>query len=164
MLIAVGRPLHRLFREARSREQRDAASRLHFFNTSCISRPLVASMPLAQITTGRLTGQLRRERAHRLRRTDQQQGVASGEIAQVGCSSDTRFERNARQVNGVGAIARDRRRNRRIARPQGHLAAGATRQAGERGAPRAAADHAYMTGGAHRLRLKAMEMRSAVPV
>ena len=124
-------------------------------------------MPLAQITTGAVARQMRAPRS-RTACAGQTSSSASqaAERVEIGRRLDAGIERDARQVDRIGAIVRDRRGDRRIARPQGDPPAGAARQAGERRAPGAAADHADMAmsvNGAHRLRLKAMEMRSAPP-
>jgi hypothetical protein len=103
-----------------------------------------------------------------LRGRDQQYRVAGAEIGEIRCRLDAGVEREVREIDRIAALMRDRSGDRRIARPQGHLPAGAARQAGERGAPGTAADNAdvpYVAheGRAHRLRLKAMEMRAAPP-
>ena len=69
----------RLLGEARARQHGDRPAGQHLASTSGISSPLEASMPLAQMTTGRVAGKPRRQLAHRLRRTDQQQRVAGAE-------------------------------------------------------------------------------------
>ena len=163
MLIAVGRP--RTASSAKLGPDSNASGRpgCTCSSTSGISSPLEASMPLAQITTGLSPGSRRADLAHRLRRTDQQQRVARPELFEARRRHDSGFERNAGQIDRIGALVRDRSRDRRIARPQRDLASGAPRETGERRAPGAAADDADMADVGHRLRLKAMEMRRAAP-
>ena len=77
------------------------------------------------------------------------QYLAKGRPVGIDGRLDTRVEGYVRKVNGIGAIARNRRRDGWIARPQGHPAVGPPRQAGERRAPGTAAHHTDMTDARH---------------
>ena len=106
-------------------------------------------MPLAQMTTGAApasrAASSRTACAGQTSRID----VAGAERREIRRRLDAGVEREARQIDRIAAIARDRGGDRRIARPQGHPPAGAARQAGERGAPGTAADDADMPHVAH---------------
>ena len=107
--------------------------------------------------------QLRRQGAHGLGGTDQEDGVAGAETCEIGRRLDAGVQRQVRQIDGIGALPGDRRRDRGIARPHRHPPAGAAAEAGQRRPPGSAADHADVVNRRHRLRFIAMEMRSTLP-
>ena len=145
MLTAVGRPCTASSAKLGPDSMANGRPGSTSASTSGISRPVVASMPLAQITTGVLPGRSAATIAHRLRRTGQQQRVAGVERGERGGDLDAGLEDLARQIDRVGALLRTI--DAEIAGSRDHSvtrAVGAARQAGERRAPGAAADHADM--------------------
>jgi hypothetical protein len=111
----------------------------------------------------RLAAEMSGHFADGLGRADQQDRVARRESGELVRRLDAIVKQEARQIDLVGPIVRDRLGDGGIARPQGDAPAGASAETGKGRAPGTAADDTDVRQLAHRLRLKAIEMRSAPP-